>query len=101
LSALVEAQCHVVLNAKPKRRGIIRLVPMEILIANPEPMCPVMAGVPRFLEGFVGQTPAGLAFNAALAQVDAADDVATALRRIRDAEGTIRGCAREQQRSEA
>jgi hypothetical protein len=55
-----------------------------------------MAGAPRFLEGLVGQTRAGRAFNAALGQVDAADDVATVLQRVRDAEATIRGAAREQ-----
>jgi hypothetical protein len=96
LSALVEAQCHLVLNVTPRRAGIVRLVPVETLIANPEPTFSVMAGVPHFLEGFVGQTRAGRAFNAALGQVDGADNVATALQRVREAEATIRGFAREQ-----
>jgi hypothetical protein len=101
LSALVEAQCHVGLNLKPKRTGIVRLVPVETLIANPEPTFSVMAGVPRFLEGLVGQTRAGRAFNVAVGQVDEADDVVTALQRVREAEATIRGFAREQRRPEA
>ncbi|HYO58669.1 hypothetical protein [Archangium sp.] len=96
LSALVEAQCHLMLNVKPRRAGMVRLVPVEALMANPEPAFSVTAGVPRFLEGSVGQTRAGRAFNAALGQVDGADDVATALRRVREAEATIRGFAREQ-----
>jgi hypothetical protein len=90
LSELVEAQCRVTLNATPSPTGTVRLVPVEALIANPEPTFSVMAGVPRFLEDFVGQTRAGRAFNAALGQVDQADDVTTALERVREAEATLR-----------
>jgi hypothetical protein len=96
LSALVEAQCRAMLNLKPRQTGTVRLVPVEMQLAHPEPTHPVVAGVPHFLEGFVGQTRAGRAFNAALRQVDGAEDVATALHGLREAEATIRGSAREQ-----
>ncbi|OJH37575.1 hypothetical protein [Cystobacter ferrugineus] len=100
LGALVDVQCHVALNMKPKRKGVVRLVPVQTQLANPEPMFSAVAGVPRFLEGFVGQTRTSLVFNAALGRVDAADDVATALQRVRDAEAAIRGSAREQRGAE-
>ncbi len=94
LSALVEAQCHLRLNVKPRRTGTVRLVPVELQIANPEPMLRVVAAVPRFLEDFVGQTRVGRVFNGALAQVDESEDAATALQGLREAEAAIRGSAR-------
>ncbi|EPX58278.1 hypothetical protein D187_004034 [Cystobacter fuscus DSM 2262] len=95
LAALVRAQCRVMLNEEPGRTAKTRLVPMEFLLANPEPTSPVMAGVPHFLEGFVGQTRPGRVFNAALLQVEQAVDVTTALRELREAEATLRGSVRE------
>ncbi|PTL80933.1 hypothetical protein [Vitiosangium sp. GDMCC 1.1324] len=96
LSALVEAQCSVMLNQEPRHTGTIRLVPVKMRIANPEPAFSVTAGVPRFLEGLVGQTRVGRTFNTALGQVDGAEDVTTALQALREAEATIRGSVREQ-----
>ncbi|WNG17529.1 hypothetical protein [Cystobacter fuscus] len=93
LGALVEAQCRTMLNETPRRTNSIRLVPVEMLLAHPEPALPVVAGVPHFLEDFVGQTHAGRAFNEALRQVDGTEDVATALHVIREAETTLRGFA--------
>ncbi|HYO53511.1 hypothetical protein [Archangium sp.] len=101
LTALVQAQCHVMLNVESGRKGTVRLVPVELLIANPEPTFPVRACVPRFLEGFVGQTRVGRAFNAALLQVDKADDVTTALQGLREAEATLRGSIRESGRTQS
>lgn len=95
LRALVETQCHVEMNGTPRHTGRVQIVPVETLIADPEPTFSVMVGVPRFLEGFVGQTRAGRTFNVALGQVDGAEDVATALQRVREAEATIRDVARE------
>ena len=46
LSALVEAQCRVMLNLEPRHERTVRLVPVEMPLANPEPTFPVMAGVP-------------------------------------------------------
>jgi hypothetical protein len=94
LSALVEAQCRMLLNLEPRRTGTVRLAPVEMLIANPEPTHTRVVGVPRFLEGIVGQTCAGRAFNAALGQVEEAGDVTTALHGLHAAEATIRGSIR-------
>jgi hypothetical protein len=93
LGALVEARCQAMLNETPRRTNSIRLVPVELRLANPEPAFPLVAGVPHFLEDFVGQTRVGRAFNAALRQVDEAEDVSTALHALREAEETLRGSA--------
>lgn len=100
LSALVDAQCHVMLNLEPRHTGTVRLVPVEMLLANPEPALQVVAGVPHFLEGLVGQTRAGRTLNAALGQVDGAGDVATALHAIREAEAITRDSVRQQRSPE-
>ncbi|QRN95893.1 hypothetical protein JRI60_43765 [Archangium violaceum] len=95
LSALVDAQCRVMLNLEPRHTGTVRLVPVEMPLANPEPTFQVVVGVPRFLEGLVGQTRAGRTFNEALGLVDGAENVATALHGLREAEACLRGSARE------
>ncbi|MCY1083334.1 hypothetical protein [Archangium lansingense] len=98
LRALVEAQCRVMLNVEPRHAEAVRLVPVKMPLANPEPIFPVVVGVPRFLEGWGGQTRAGRIFNAALGQVDGVGEVATALEALREAEASIRNSAREQRR---
>ncbi|WNG36479.1 hypothetical protein F0U61_24470 [Archangium violaceum] len=90
LSALVEAQCRVMLNLEPRHTGTVRLVPVEMPLANPEPTFQVVVGVPRFLEGLVGQTRAGRIFNEALSLVDGAENVATALHMLHEAEKGVR-----------
>jgi hypothetical protein len=96
VGALVEAQCRVMLNPERAHGGAVRLVPVEMGLANPEPAFPVVVGVPHFLAGLVGPTRAGRTFNAALGLVDGAGEVATALHALREAEAAIRGSAREQ-----
>jgi hypothetical protein len=86
------------LNVEPRRTRVVKLVPVELSIANQEPTYSLVAGVPRFLEGLVGQTQAGRAFNTALGEVDGADGVTTALHGVREAEELIRSSAREQRR---
>jgi hypothetical protein len=89
LEALIDAQCRVYLDVEPRRSGVVRMRPVEMRLAAPEPTFFVEAAVPDFLEDFVGQTSAGRAFNAALCRVDEASDVATALHRLREAEAAL------------